>query len=121
MINVISEHFLEAANATSIDAPYGISEWVLSGLTQAPCTTVKCPRVKESIFATEAKLIETREFDSRASPGQKSGVLAIVEGVRFWVREDAINENRDLIDPAVSYLRSTAVRKSPILMGLTRS
>ena len=28
-------------------------------------------------------------------------MLAIVEGVRFWVREDAINKERNLIDPGV--------------------
>lgn len=45
--------------------------------------------------------METREFDSKKEPGKKSGVLAIVEGVRFWVREDAINEDRNLIDPRI--------------------
>lgn len=45
--------------------------------------------------------METREFESRATPGKKTGVLAIIEGVRFWVRDDAINEERNLIDPAV--------------------
>jgi flavin reductase (DIM6/NTAB) family NADH-FMN oxidoreductase RutF len=34
-ISMISKEFVEAANATSVDAPYGISEWVLSGLTPA--------------------------------------------------------------------------------------
>lgn len=45
--------------------------------------------------------METREFESRETKGKKTGVLAIVEGVRFWVREDAINEERNLIAPAV--------------------
>ncbi|KAI9820511.1 MAG: hypothetical protein M1832_003702 [Thelocarpon impressellum] len=100
-INIISEHFLEAANATSINAPYGVSEWALSGLTPAPCTTVKTSRVKESIFSIEGKLMETKEFESRGTPGKKTGVLAIIEGTRFWVREDAINEDKNQIDPAV--------------------
>lgn len=45
--------------------------------------------------------MSTQEFESRATPGKKTGVLAIVEGVRFWVREDAINEEKNIIDPAV--------------------
>ena len=97
----MSEHFIEAVNATSIDADYGISEWSLSGLHPAPCKHVKCDRVKESIFSVECKLMETKEFESRATPGKKTGVLAILEGVRFWVREDAINEDRSLVDPNV--------------------
>jgi flavin reductase (DIM6/NTAB) family NADH-FMN oxidoreductase RutF len=98
---VISEHFVEAANACSVNAPYGTSEWALTGLHPAPCTTVKASRVREAVFAVEGKLVDTREFESRAIPGKKTGVLAIVEGTRFWAREDAVNEERNLIDPAV--------------------
>lgn len=43
-------------------------------------------------------MVETREFESRVTPGKKTAVLAIVEGVNFWVREDAINEERSMID-----------------------
>lgn len=101
VINIISEHYVEAANATSVNAPYGTSEWALTGLTPAASKDVKASRVKEAIFSVEGKLMETREFDSKSKPGQKSGVLAIIEGVRFWARKDAINEDRNLIDPAV--------------------
>jgi flavin reductase (DIM6/NTAB) family NADH-FMN oxidoreductase RutF len=103
VINIISEHFIEAANSTSINAPYGESEWSLSGLTPATCKTVKASRVKEAVFSVEGKLESTKEFESKATPGKKTGVLAIIEGTRFWVREDAINEQKNLIDPAVSY------------------
>ena len=57
--------------------------------------------MKEAVFSIEGKLFSTTEFESRATPGKKTGVLAIIEGVRFWVREDAINEDRNIIDPAV--------------------
>ena len=66
-----------------------------------PCQDVKCSRVKESVFSVEGKLISTQEFESKATPGKKTGVLCLIEGVRFWVREDAINEERNLIDPNV--------------------
>lgn len=102
-INIISEHYLEAANYTSINAPYGVSEWALSGLTPGyDCETVKPARVKEAIFSIEGKLESVREFESRSKPGKMSGTMAVVEGTRFWVRDDAINEDRNLIDPAVS-------------------
>jgi flavin reductase (DIM6/NTAB) family NADH-FMN oxidoreductase RutF len=102
VINIISEHFIEAANASSVNAPYGESEWSLTGLTPAPSTTVKASRVKEAVFSVEGKLESTREFESKNTPGKKTGVLTIIEGTRFWVREDAINEEKNLIDPAVS-------------------
>lgn len=107
-INIISEHYLEAANATSVNSPYGVSEWALTGLTPADCKEVKASRVKEAVFSVEGKLMETKEFESRATPGKKTGVLAIIEGVRFWAREDAINEDKNLIDPAVSHFSITA-------------
>ena len=115
-LNIISEHFLEAANATSINAPYGTSEWPLSGLTPASCREIKPSRVKESIFSVECRLLETKEWESRAVKGKKTGVLAILEGIRFWVREDAINEERNLIDPSV--LRAMS-RLGGIMYGRT--
>ncbi|KAJ9149664.1 Nitrilotriacetate monooxygenase component b [Coniochaeta hoffmannii] len=102
VINIISEHFVEAANSASVNAPYGVSEWDVSGLTPAyDCQTVKCARVREAVFSVEAKLESLKEFESRSQPGKKSGTLAVVEGTRFWVREDAINEERNIVDPAV--------------------
>lgn len=101
VINMVSEHFLEAANATSINAPYGVSEWALSGLTPAPCSHVQASRVKESVFAVEGKLESFQEFESKAKPGEKSGVMAIIEGLNFWVRENAINEEKTIIDPKI--------------------
>lgn len=101
VINIVSEHYIEAANAASIDAPYGVSEWALTGLTPASCSQVNASRVKEAIFAVECKLVETKEFESRSTPGKKTCVLAILEGVRFWAREDAINEDKNIVDPAV--------------------
>lgn len=102
------------ANATSVNAPYGVSEWALTGLTPAPCKDVKASRVKEAIFSVEGKLMDTKEFESRATPGKKTGVLAIIEGVRFWAREDAINEDRSIIDPAVSAVLSRCWRCSQL-------
>lgn len=100
-INIVSEHFLEAANAAGTVAPYGVSEWVFAGLTPAPSKSVKAERVAEAIFSIEGKLVDAKEVDSRASPGQKSASLVTIEGVRFWAREDAINEDRSFIDPNV--------------------
>lgn len=100
-INIVSESYLEAMNAASVNAPHGISEWTLTGLTPVPSRNVKPPRVKEAVFSMEGKLVFHKEFQSRVS-GRGTSVLAVVEGSRFWVREDAVNEARDFVDPAVS-------------------
>ncbi|KAJ4373146.1 hypothetical protein N0V83_003437 [Neocucurbitaria cava] len=103
VINIITEEYVEAANFTSINAPEGVSEWAFSGLTAERSTFVRPDRVKEAVFSIEAKLVETREWTSKnpATPGKKTGVTAFLEGVNFWVREDAVDEQGVLIDPAV--------------------
>lgn len=102
VVNIISEGFVEAANATSIDAPPAASEWDVSGLTPVyDCQDVKAARVGEAIFSVECKVESIREFESRATPGKKTGCLVVLEGTRFWVREDAINEERSTVDPEI--------------------
>lgn len=109
VINVVSEHFIEAANATAVDAPWGVSEWALSGLTPAPCSVVKASRVKEAVFSIEGRLESVKEIMSREKPGEVSATMAVIEGVRFWVREDAIDEEHAVIDPAVCLIHPSRV------------
>lgn len=87
-----------------MNAPYGVSEWALSGLTPAPCKNVKASRVKEAVFSIEGKLDFFKEYESKGTKGKKTGVLCVIEGTNFWVREDALNSDKNLIDPAVSSL-----------------
>jgi flavin reductase (DIM6/NTAB) family NADH-FMN oxidoreductase RutF len=115
VINIISEDFVEAANSTSLNAPYGVSEWDVSGLTPVyDCETVGCARVKEAVFSIEGKLESVREFESRATPGKVTSTLAVIEGTRFWAREDAVNEERNIIDPKVSLDPVQASRVWPL-------
>ena len=60
---------IEAVNATSIDAPYDVSEWDVSGLHEAPSSTVKPARVAESVFNIEGKVIDIKEFTDHQKPG----------------------------------------------------
>lgn len=80
-LNIISEEFIEAANACAIDLPFGQSEWSVSGLTPAETSVVRPKRVLESVFSIEAKLLSTQEFQSRREKDKVTGTLAIVEGV----------------------------------------
>lgn len=97
-INIVSEHMIEAVNATSLDAPRGTSEWAISGLHQAPSSTVKPPRVQEAVFSIEGRLIDVVDYKTSRSPVRNKGKLAIVEATRFWAREDAIDEERKSLD-----------------------
>ncbi|KAJ6446693.1 patatin-like phospholipase domain-containing protein [Purpureocillium lavendulum] len=105
VINIIGEDFIEAANACSIDAPYGASEWDVSGLTPLrDCETVRPARVAEAVFSVEVKVDHVREYERRGGggkPGQPGSTLVVFEGTRMWVREDALNEEQNLVDAAV--------------------
>jgi flavin reductase (DIM6/NTAB) family NADH-FMN oxidoreductase RutF len=100
VISVVTENMIEAVNSASIDVPYGVSEWELSGLHAAPSTTVKPSRVEEAIFSIEGKLLEIKSLDyhGHGDSGKPTGSLAIIEATRFWVRKEAINEERSEID-----------------------
>lgn len=97
-VSLISEWFVEAANYTCINSPRGIDEWELSGLTPAKSEVVTPPHVAESAFSFEAKLVSSQEWASQKNPGTSSGVTLIVEAVRFHVREDVINQERNYLD-----------------------
>ena len=75
-----------------------VSEWDLSGLTPVESELVGPPRVAESAFSIEAKLIHHHQWHSHANPEKKTGTLMILEGLRFIVREDALNEQKNMID-----------------------
>ncbi|KAH8164138.1 hypothetical protein CIB48_g4133 [Xylaria polymorpha] len=93
VINTVSENMIEAVNATSIDAPRNISEWDLSGLHKAPTSTVQPKRVRESVFSIEGKVVDIKEFKSHATEGKSLAGLVLIKATRFWVLEDAANED----------------------------
>lgn len=98
VINSVSENMIEAVNATSIDAPYGISEWEVSGLHEAPSTTVKPSRVEESVLNVEGKVMEIKEFDDHQKPGMSLAGLVLIKATRFWVKEGTADEDFSHID-----------------------
>lgn len=62
MVNLISEWFVEAANHTCGEYPRGVDELALSGLTPAPSTRVRPPRVAEAAVAFECRLRAVHEL-----------------------------------------------------------
>jgi flavin reductase (DIM6/NTAB) family NADH-FMN oxidoreductase RutF len=102
VISVVSEHMIEAVNATSLDIPFEESEWELSGFKAEKSSTVKAERVKEAVFSVEGKLLEMKDLDyGHKEKGKPCGSLAIIQATRFWVREDAVGEGGDEIDIGV--------------------
>ncbi|KAJ5479826.1 hypothetical protein N7530_005335 [Penicillium desertorum] len=98
VINTVSENMIEAVNASSIDAPYGVSEWDISGLHEAPSRTVKPSRVAESVFNIEGKVVDIKEFTDHQQPGMSLAATVLIKATRFWVKEGTANEDYSHID-----------------------
>ncbi|KAG9309835.1 hypothetical protein JVU11DRAFT_10214 [Chiua virens] len=91
VINIISEPFIEHANATSIDCPPDMDEWTLSGLTKVPSIHVKPPRVKESAFSMECHLFQSIPIvDPISNATTTTLILAHVKCIH--VRKDMLTE-----------------------------
>jgi flavin reductase (DIM6/NTAB) family NADH-FMN oxidoreductase RutF len=105
-VNIISEAFIQQANACSIDAPADKSEWVLSGLTMADSVSrlcsvpfltlyiliqlsVKAPRVLESAFSMECELFQAIPIVNPSNNAQPSTlILGVVK--HFHIRKDVL-------------------------------
>ena len=53
VVNLVDEKTAEAMNSTSASLPYGVSEIERAGLTTAPSSSVKVPRIAESPASLE--------------------------------------------------------------------
>ncbi|KAJ6790019.1 hypothetical protein PWT90_06744 [Aphanocladium album] len=100
VINTVSENMMEAVNATSLDPPHGVSEWEISGLHEAPATTVQPSRVRESVLSVEGKVVDTKELGHGGGgrPGMSAAGVVLIQATRFWVREDATNDEASHIE-----------------------
>lgn len=70
--NLVGFHIFEEMNATSVDAPRGVSEFGYAGLTPAPSRLVAAPRVAEAHAALECKVTEM--FEPKGLDGRPAGV-----------------------------------------------
>ncbi|KAH7912398.1 hypothetical protein BJ138DRAFT_1148402 [Hygrophoropsis aurantiaca] len=91
-VNIISEPFVEAANATSVEAPAEVDEWRISGLTMAESIDVKPPWVRESAVGLECGLFHAHEI---RPPGSDEITHTLVLGLikRVHVRKSVMKDD----------------------------
>jgi flavin reductase (DIM6/NTAB) family NADH-FMN oxidoreductase RutF len=88
----------EAMLACAQDLAPELDEFKVSGLTPLPSDIVKAPRVKESPFQMECKLLEMKNFGK--FPG--AGNMAICEVVKFHIDEKIFKPGSNRIDPLIT-------------------
>lgn len=62
VVNITTEHVLEAMNASAVDAPPEVDEFELVGVTPVPSRTVGAPRVAEAMGHLECRLSHLLEL-----------------------------------------------------------
>ena len=89
--NLVSFNLVEKMNASSVDAPRGVSEFGYAGLTPAPSQLVAPPRVGEAYAALECKVTEIhRPKALDGTVGERFMVLGEVVGV--YIDEAAMSD-----------------------------
>lgn len=89
VINVATDALSRQVAGSSEPLPYGESEFDLTGLTPAPSTVVKPPRVAQSPVAFECSTVQV----IRTNPGQPAGGnIVIGRVVHVFVRDDLVNQ-----------------------------
>ncbi|KAG5639414.1 hypothetical protein H0H81_002946 [Sphagnurus paluster] len=98
-VNIISEPMAEAANASSVEAPADVDEWILSGLTMVPSTHVKPSYVKESAVSMECELYS---FQDISPPNSTEITTTLVLGLvkKVHIRKSVLDESGTAVDPS---------------------
>jgi flavin reductase (DIM6/NTAB) family NADH-FMN oxidoreductase RutF len=84
VVNLVSHDLVDKMNASSVDAPRGVSEFDYAGLTVQPSRLVRPPRVGEAHAALECKVTEIlrpRGLDGQS--GERFMVLGEVVGIHI--------------------------------------
>jgi flavin reductase (DIM6/NTAB) family NADH-FMN oxidoreductase RutF len=103
VINVVTEDLLEKMNICATDFPAGVNELEMAGLTTAPSSVVKVPRIAEAHAALECREFTTMEI------GRSRIVLGRV--VAMYV------EDR-FVDPAGPYIKADELHAVGRMNGL---
>ncbi len=95
-VNVATYSIREAMNMSSSVVPSHVDEFVLAGLTKAPCQLIKAPRVAESPANLECRLFKTMELPDDEGKVSNWLVVGRVIGVHIddrFIENGRVNSN----------------------------
>lgn len=75
-VNLVTRDLFEAMNASSVEAPRGMSEFPIAGVSSAACRLIAAPRVGEAHAALECRVTEIAE--PRDLAGHSAGVFMVI-------------------------------------------
>ena len=91
VVNLVSAGLFETMNASSVDAPRGVSEFDFAGLTPVESNMVSPPRVGEAHAALECRLTDVQE--PKGLDGEWAGVYLVMgEVVGIHIDESMLTD-----------------------------
>lgn len=90
-VNLVGEKLARQMNASSVDAPRGVSEFGYAGLEAAGCRLIGAPRVKDAPAALECRVTEILE--PKGLDGRWAGVFVVTGEVVGIHIDDAMLKN----------------------------
>lgn len=90
VVNMVTEDLVEQANTTSQAVGPEVDEFALAGLTPAPSTVVKPPRVLESPIQFECKLVHHYQLENSQNGG---AVLMVGRIERFHIHPSVLMDD----------------------------
>ena len=85
VVNMVSQNLAEAMNATALEYPSNVNEFVVAGLTEAACELVEVPRVLESPVSLECRLKQVIDINKGS---RKECALVIAEVVYCHIDDE---------------------------------
>jgi flavin reductase (DIM6/NTAB) family NADH-FMN oxidoreductase RutF len=92
VVHVVDQKNVDQANHTAIDAPEGVSEVELAGLTIVPGKSVSVPRIAESKIAMECVLHQ--HIGLKDKKGNVSFDMVLGEVKCFYIENDLYNDGK---------------------------
>jgi flavin reductase (DIM6/NTAB) family NADH-FMN oxidoreductase RutF len=89
--NMATYDLREAVNASASAVASEVDEFILAGVTKAPCVSAPCPRVLESPIHFECRYLSTYRLPGNSPEGTVDVVFAKVE--RIHIRDDAVGDD----------------------------
>ena len=90
VVNIVDYDMVQQVSLSSCDFPKGVNEFEKAGLTMAPSSMIRPPRVKESKVSMECKVIEVKALGSEGGAGN----LVICEILCLHIEESILDENK---------------------------
>ncbi|WP_330441691.1 flavin reductase family protein [Flavobacterium sp. C4GT6] len=90
VVNMATEDLAEAVNNSSATLPPDVNEFDYAGVTQAPCSKVKAPRVLESPISFECELVHHYSLEDHKHGG---ATIMIGRIVMFHIDESVLLDN----------------------------